>query len=170
MINSFSVNSLQTTHIEQSEQPSSQSQLLSSLSHSMANAETAIREIVRTMQEANNQTSKNNELLNMARTLSADFEDNAADPSKANQSEKFKEFVKAAADMGFDFSEISSKSQMTNAIENIKTRGDNLASKQKFDMIDLQKFTDMFRELANLQSTIMKAMHDSNSSIISKMS
>lgn len=136
----------------------------------MANAETAIRDIVRTMQEANNQTSKNNELLNMARTLSSDFEENASDPSKANQSEKFKEFVKAAADLGFDFSEISSKSQMTNAIENIKTRSDNLASKQKFDMIDLQKYTDMFRELANLQSTIMKAMHDSNSSIIAKMS
>lgn len=170
MIDSYSINSPQTTSIAQPEKNNLHATTLSVISHSMANAETLVREILNTLQESNNQTSKNNALLNMARTLSTDFKDGAPGAGNANQSEKFKEFVKTAADLGFDFSDISNESQMANAIENIKTRTDTLAGNQKTEVLKLQQYTDMLRELTNLQSTLMKAMHDSNSSIISKMS
>ncbi len=154
--------------------------------------ETQLKDQIATMQAKNDKISKLNTMMGLLNAASAKFSANA-NASTSLHTEKGAPYVdrgeyeQAFAAAGFEIKDLmpsgknddgifggndinrATKSDITGAIEKLKSNIDSLSNNQQMDMLRLQSLSNKRNEAFDLMSNFIKKMQDSRSSILANM-
>ncbi len=121
------------------------------------------------MQENNLKMERSSQTMGLAKTQLASMPEGGSSADAIPSGEAKSNFQAAAKDIGLETKNITTRGELSTAIENLKLEIDSSSRTQQIDMLRTQSWTNSYNESVTTLTNFTKGDHDMKSAINNNM-